>query len=252
MTKTITIYTLIFTVSWSSPLLASDDWLANEVLTQLSDIRRDMSGLKKQVQQLRTEIDALKTKAGDSQGNVGASFDIGEGKRFGKADAEYAIVEFTDYECPFCARHNQKTLGKIKKKYVDSGKLQYLVRDFPLGFHRKAKSAAIAANCAEDQDAYKKMHDQLFESQSKLSGKLFEQIAANLELDMVMFKECLTDPKQEARINDEIALGERIGISGTPAFLIGRLKNGQLTDIKALSGAQPFSSFTRIIDSVIN
>jgi len=239
--------------SWCSPVFASDDWLANEVLTQLADIRRDMSGLKKQVQQLRTEINELKIKAGDSQGRAGAtSFDIGKGKSLGKANAEYAIVEFTDYECPFCARYNQKTLGKIKKKYVDTGKLQYLIRNFPLDFHQGAKLAAIAANCAGAQGAYPKMHDQLFENQHKLSRELYEQIAVDLGLDMGRFKKCLIDPEQEAEINNEIALGKRIGISGTPAFIMGRLKDGQLTDIKALSGAQPFSSFTRIIDSMIN
>ncbi len=121
-----------------------------------------------------------------------------------------------------------------------------------MGFHGEAKPAAIAANCAGEQGAYWNMHDRLFENQGKLNSKLYEQIATEFNLDLAQFKGCLKDPEQEKRVDSELALGERIGVSGTPAFLMGRLKDGRLTDIKALSGAQPFSSFTRIIDSMVN
>lgn len=244
---------LLLAVDCYAPVLAADNWLANEVLTQLAEIRHDVSGLKEQVGQLREDTDALKASAANQRGKVNVTaVDVGEGRKMGQADAAYVIVEFTDYQCPYCARYSRRTFGQLKKEYVDTGKIQYMVKDYPLGFHREARSAAIAASCANEQGAYWEMHEQLFENQGKLNNEMYGQLAEDMDLDLSQFNKCLNDPGHEKRVNEDIALAERIGIQGTPAFLVGRLEAGRLTDIKAISGAQQYSTFARIIDSMVN
>ncbi len=246
---------IVLVISFIPLYAENDEWLSNEVLMQLSEIRREMGNLKKEVGRLGSDLDSLKKAVKDiSNKKGGAGFSIGKGKSLGKnPDAKFAIVEFTDYECPYCARYHNKTWGKIKENYVDNGKMQYFVRDFPLSFHRKARGAAIAAGCADVQGDYANMHDELFINNSQLGNELYSQLAQEIGLDINQFEECLKDGKQEIKVESDIELGQRIGVKGTPAFFIGRFDDGEhLTDIKALSGAQPFSSFKRIIDSVLN
>lgn len=88
----------------------------------------------------------------------------------GDANAPVTIIEFTDYQCPFCSRHFEQTFGQIESEYIDTGKVKYVVRDFPLGFHPNAQKAAEAAECAGDQGRYWEMHDQLFSNQGEWSG----------------------------------------------------------------------------------
>src|SRR5690606_19222030 len=92
----------------------------------------------------------------------------------GSQQAKVAIVEFTDYQCPYCAQYHSETFENLKKEYIDTGKVQYVLRDFPLDFHAYAKGAAIAANCAGEQDAYWQMNHQLFSNQSELGDGLYQ------------------------------------------------------------------------------
>ena len=249
-------YLLTFILSFSfTPVFAADaDWLANEILTQLSDLRRDMKRLKDQVNDLQDEIKTLKTsnKGSVKKKPLLTSFELGTGNFMGDKDAKLAVVEFTDYQCPFCGRHAKGTLEQIKEKYINQGKLQYVIRDFPLNFHKQGKSAAVAAACSGDQGKYWEMHEKLFQNPKKINQKGYQLLASELELNADNFSQCLEDPAQMRRVESDIALGNSLGITGTPAFIIGRIEDGKLTDLKALTGALPFSSFTRVIDKMIN
>jgi protein-disulfide isomerase len=167
---------------------------------------------------------------------------------FGNPDAAVTIIEFTDYQCPFCTRHNADTLPQLKENYIDTGKVYYVVKDFPLtSIHPQAVKAAEAARCAGEQDAYLAMHDVLFEQQPEWSGNLdaanvFITYAADLGLDTDAFSACLNSGEMETAVLDNMSEGTSFGVSGTPAFFI----NGIL-----VAGALPYDSFAQGLDGML-
>ncbi len=161
--------------------------------------------------------------------------DIGNAPVRGNPDAPVTIIEFSDYECPYC-RRSQATIAQVKEKYKDKVKLVF--KDFPLAFHRRAVPAASASRCAGEQGKYWEYHDKLFGGASLLDSD-FKRYAEELSLDMEKFNECLGSGRHEEAITADATQGESVGVTGTPAFFI----NGRL-----LSGAQPLDAFSRIID----
>lgn len=173
-----------------------------------------------------------------------------EGEPFwGEEDAPVTLVEFTDYQCPFCKRAFDTMWEKLKKEYIDTGKVKYVVRDFPLSFHQNAQAAANAANCAYDQggnEVYFNYHDLLFKNQSEweslaadaLTDK-FKEFATQVGLEESKFSTCLSSEKYADEINQDIMDGQAAGVSGTPTFFI----NG-----KRVVGAVPYTQIKGIID----
>ena len=163
----------------------------------------------------------------------------------GSEEAPVVIIEFSDYECPFCVRFYQQTLPQIKSQYIDTGKVKFIYRDFPLGFHSQAEPAAIAANCAGEQGKYFEFHDKIFNNNGAggKSNADYKKWAQELKLDITKWEPCLSDPAQRQEIQKDIRDGSAAGISGTPGFII----NGKL-----ISGAQPFSVFQQVIDAELN
>lgn len=158
----------------------------------------------------------------------------------GDADAPVTIVEFSDFECPFCARFYQQTLNQIDEQYIKTGKVKFVYRDFPLSFHPNAQKAAEASECAGEQDKFWEMHDQLFESGVSGGVSSFKQFAADIGLDTDDFNTCLDSGAMASEVQKDMRDGTAAGIRGTPGFVV----NGQL-----ISGAQPFSVFQQIIDA---
>ncbi len=158
----------------------------------------------------------------------------------GDVDAKVTIIEFTDYECPFCARHYTSTMPQLQKEYIDTGKVKYVVRDFPLGFHTQAQKAAEAAECAGEQEKYFEMHDKLFDNGVQGGVSSFKQFAGQIGLNQGDFDSCLDSGKMESEVKKDMKDGQSYGVQGTPAFFI----NGRL-----ISGAQPFSAFKQAIDA---
>lgn len=154
----------------------------------------------------------------------------------GPANAPITIVEFSDFECPFCSKVNP-SIDQVMKDYA--GKVRVVFRNYPLPFHAQAPKAAEAALCADDQGKFWEMHDQLFAHQQELSVEDLKAHAKALELDQAKFDECLDSGAKAAQVAQDMAEGGEAGVSGTPAFFI----NGRL-----ISGAQPFEEFKKIID----
>jgi protein-disulfide isomerase len=165
----------------------------------------------------------------------------------GKSNAKITMVEFTDYQCPFCSRYVSETKAQIIKEYIDTGKIAYKLFDLPLPFHDKAKAAALAARCAGDQNKYWEMHDVLFEKQAEWGATgdatVFAGYAKNIGLNGNTFSQCFDSGKYDQAIEDDLALAGEVGASGTPTFFI----NGE-----RLVGAQPFSEFKRVLDAQLN
>jgi len=154
----------------------------------------------------------------------------------GAASAPVTIIEFSDFQCPFC-RAAESTLKQVRQKYGDQVKLVYM--DFPLGFHQHAMDAARAARCAADQDKFWQFHDALFLDQKKLDSDNLKQTAAKIGLDGDKFNTCFTSDKHDAGIRKDVAEGNSLGVTGTPTFFI----NG-----RELAGAQPPPKFDEVID----
>ena len=161
----------------------------------------------------------------------------------GDPSAPVTIVEFSDYECPFCGRFYSETLGQIESKYIETGKVKLVYKDFPLSFHPQAQKAAEAAECAGEQGKYYEMHDLLFEQgvQGGVAG--FKQYARQIGLNTARFDACLDSGQMAAEIQADMVAGQKVGIQGTPGFII----NGQL-----VSGAQPFAVFDAAIQAALN
>lgn len=160
---------------------------------------------------------------------------LGDIPPLGPADARVTIVEFSDYECPFCKRA-EASIAEVKKVYGDKVRLAY--RHYPLPFHANARPAALASLCANEQGKFWPYHDKLMEA-SDLSAANLQQIASDLGLDRTKFDECVAANKYGDQIDKDLAAGQAAGVSGTPAFFI----NGRMLD-----GAQPFEKFQEIID----
>lgn len=154
----------------------------------------------------------------------------------GPADAAVTIVEFSDFQCPFCAR-GKATVDQVVERYGD--KVRVVFRDFPLPMHRDAPKAAEAGQCAAEQGKFWEMHDKMFENQAALGVDALKKSAADLGLDAAKFNECLDSGKHAEDVKKDTESGQSFGVSGTPAFFI----NGRM-----ISGAQPFENFAKVID----
>jgi len=168
---------------------------------------------------------------------------IDDDPTLGDKDAPVLIVEFSDFQCPFCKRFTDQTFDQIKSQYIDTGKVFWVFRDLPLSFHNNAENAAMAAQCAYEQNEFWDYHDKLFENQNSLDVSSLKKYAADLGLNTNDFDSCLDSKKYEDEVNNDVAVASSYGASGTPSFLI----NGQL-----LVGAQPFSAFKSAIDAALS
>lgn len=231
-----------------------NEWVQNELLTQMAELRVEVAALKTQLSAIDSKVDKIQSapvaKAAPARRPVKApkQVDIPTHSLMGDKDAPVVIVEYTDYQCPYCARHSKNTLPLIKKKFVDTGKVQYAVGDYPLGFHSQAKAAAVAAQCAAKQGKFWKMHDQIFSNAAQVREGKFEQMAAELSLDTKQFSVCLNDKNNAELIDASVAKASGYGVTGTPKFFIGRLKDGVMVDVEVVGGASPIESFEAIVN----
>ncbi len=155
----------------------------------------------------------------------------------GPDEAKVTIVEFGDYECPYCKK-GQDTLEAVLAAYGDD--IHFVYRDFPLSFHQNAIPAAVAANCAGEQDKYWEMHDLLMANQRSFSAEAYEGWAAELGLDAAAFDACSAKPEHVEEVQKDFIDGQRLGVTGTPAFFV----NGVF-----LNGAVPYDEFKGIIEA---
>jgi len=211
-------------------------------MTEAEALARIAKGLGQQRLHERSAafLDALRAKAGVRVllEPPRLAVDVaGDDPARGPADAPVTIVEFSDFQCPYCARA-EATLKKLDQAYA--GRIRLVYRDFPLvEIHPRAARAAEAAACASDQGQFWPMHDAIFSHQDKLEDVDLQKSAAGLGLDAAKFDECLASGRHRPEWQKDAAAGESYGVASTPAFFI----NGRL-----LVGAQPYEAFARVID----
>jgi len=169
----------------------------------------------------------------------------------GKSDAPLTLVAFTDFQCPFCGRFETTTFPEIKKNYIDTGKLRYILRDLPLeSLHPFAMKAAQSVHCAGDQGKFWEMKELVFRNQSKLDVDSLAGYAKELALNGDTYKSCMADGKHLKEIGDEAKYAQSLGINGTPTFVLGKTA-GDTVEGRVIVGAQPFAAFEAAIDEML-
>ena len=205
-------------------------------------IQRDLAEIKRMLQARPAAADALPK---DPVAIANEPFK-------GNGAAKIALIEFSDYQCPFCSRYSRDTLPQITTDYVDTGKIRYVFRDLPLSFHKQAFKAAEAAHCAGAQGRFWEMHDAMFRNQSALAPEQLAAHAETLGLDGSAFQECLESGRFAAEVNKDVADAGAAGITGTPAFLVGVIQpDGRVKVTKKLSGAKPYAEFKAALDAAL-
>lgn len=175
-----------------------------------------------------------------SAGQAKANLEKRDGDHvLGNPNAKVAVIEYSDFECPFCGRMFKETLPKLKENFIKSGEAKFIYRHFPLrSIHQNAQKAAEASECASEQGKFWEYHDMIFQRQNSLGVDSFKLWAKELGLNANQFNSCLDSGKYASRIDVDYNEGLALGVNGTPATFV----NGNL-----ISGAVPFEEFDRVI-----
>lgn len=239
---------LLFSISaWS----ASTKQEVQKLSEQVEAMQKDLAEIKKMIK----DIKAAPAPRAAQPAFKEQVISIGPSPYKGKADATVTLVEFSDYQCPFCARNYRQVVPTLEKEYIDTGKLKFVMRENPIpSLHRNATNASLAALCANDQGKYWEMHNIMFDNQRELGADNLKAFAGELGLDTATFNECLDSKKHEKQIQSDIASGAKLGVRGTPGFVLG------LTDPKDpdkakmsvfVKGAKSADHFKAVIEDLL-
>jgi protein-disulfide isomerase len=185
-----------------------------------------------------------------SRASAGTSVDLADQPIQGNPDTQIVLVEFSDFECPYCDRYATGVYKEVREHLVDSGKIRYAFVNTPLPIHPNAKSLAVAAMCAGKQHRFWEAHDIIFEKGTRTKDDI-STVARTLDLDPNTFEQCINDPGTVAKIDHNLEQAQKLGITGTPGFAIGTTtSSGQVSIHRFVRGAQPFKVFEQAISDV--
>jgi protein-disulfide isomerase len=168
----------------------------------------------------------------------------------GSKEAKLAIVEFSDFQCPYCERFARETFPQLKRDFIETGIARFSYRNNPLGIHPFAMKASTAAECADEQGKYWEMHDAIFSHQRQLGDAIFVDQAKALRMNVDTFSRCLASDAP-GRIQADQSEASRLGVQSTPVFLIGRVDSrGAIKATKRINGAAPYETFKTAIKAL--
>jgi protein-disulfide isomerase len=233
-------------------LLALGTALCTWIVTsrQISQLRRDVADLQESHRELARQLTDGRSEASA----VGAVLDLAGAPAVGPANAVVTLVEFSDYECPFCIRHFHQTMPQIQASYIRTGKIRYVFRDFPIDQnHPQAIRAHEAAHCALEQQRFWDLHPRLFSPPGTHTPIALEDLARNAKLDDARFRACIASGQTTAGIRKSVQLVESLGATGTPWFFVGLRdpNTDKLRVLKSMGGAQPYEEFARVLDDAL-
>jgi protein-disulfide isomerase len=234
-----------------APAKADEPAMAG-IRADLERVREELAAMRAELRSLRELLQRLAAPP-QAAARVAATVTTGDNPSLGRRDAPVTIVEFSDYQCPFCRQFVSTTLPAIKSAYVDSGKVRYVFRDFPIDhIHPYARKASEAARCAGDQGKYWQMHDLLFQNQQSLAPDQLPGLGSKLGLDATAFNACLSSSKYAGAIQQNYGDGSAAGVRGTPSFVIGRTRPDDRVEGVPVVGARPLTEFRQEIDRLLS
>ena len=224
-----------------------------------SDLKKELDDLKTDQKALHEEIQMIKKlllqgqKPMPSQAKVqNVEIELNDNPAQGNEGAPLVIVEFSDYQCSFCARHTQQTYPEIYEKYIKTGKLRYVFMDKPLPSHDNSTQAAEAAHCAAEQGKFLEMHEELLYEPESI--KDFTSLASELDLDIKKFESCMNSKKYTDKVASNLSLAKKLEVPSVPGFVIASRDPSNPQKVKGISyirGAKPFSRFQMEIEQAL-
>jgi protein-disulfide isomerase len=220
---------------------------ADAILNELKQIHQLLQNQQTAAVQTRATAAPAPAPTSDK-----VTMSVGKGwYSMGRDDAPVTMVEFTDYQCPFCRRFETDSFAQLKKDYIDTGKVRFVSRDLPLDFHPNAGPAAIAVRCAGEQHKFWEMHDAIMtDTATDLGADAILKYGQKVNLDMTAFKACISDKKFDSEIKKDTADASTLGISGTPSFVIAKTAVDQMAGVRIV-GAVPYSVFDSNIKDLL-
>jgi protein-disulfide isomerase len=226
---------------------------------QEETLRQELEALKAGQQAIQQELQEIKAllrtlsraRAAAVPQHVVLSADGGH--VYGDPDAKLTLIEYTDFQCPFCAKYVRETFPQLDAEYLQTGKVKYVRKDFPLeSRHPHAFKAAEATRCAQEQGKGWEMHARLFGHQHQLAAAHLPAHAQAVGVDTTAFHHCLDSGKYAPQIRQDLREGQGAGVTGTPSFFLGVSDaSGQVQALRTLKGAQAYGAFKAAIDALL-
>lgn len=225
----------------------------NDDLARLKD---EVARLNAQQQQILASLDELKKMMkgpGQPALKPPQTMGVADEPYKGEPAARLAIIEYADFQCPFCRRFEHDIYPQIRDSYINTGKLKYFHRDMPLPFHQGAMPAARAAHCASEQGKFWEMHDSLLGDSASLSAADIDERAGKLGLNVAELDKCISSDRFADIIQRSVTEANEMQVSGTPTFIIGTLDaQGKVMSVKkTVVGASPFEAFKAALDPLL-
>lgn len=246
---------LIMLVALSAPTALAKDKNA-ELKAEIEALKQGQEQIQKDLEEIKKLLQKGARGARGQQAFEPTDTVLGDVAYLGEETAPVTLIEFSDYQCPFCRRHATTVMPQLTKNYIDTGKLRFVMREYPIAnLHPRAEAAAVAVLCAGDQGQYWGMHDALFANQKANKDEDFKSMAESLGLDTAAFDTCLASDKFDPQIKADLAEGQKLGISGTPSFVVGLTDPDDPDKVhltRFIRGAQPYAAFAANIDALLN
>jgi len=238
---------LLVTVSAAASQPGKDD---------LAKLKDQVAQLNAQQQQILASLDELKKMVrgpGQPELKPPPTMSVAGELYKGEPAAKVAIIEYADFQCPFCRRFESQVYPNIRDSYIQTGKLKYFHRDMPLVFHQGAMPAARAVHCASEQGKFWEMHDAMLGDTASLTPADIDDRAGKLGLNVPDLDKCISSNRFADIIQRGISEASAMQVSGTPTFIIGTLDaNGNVMSVKkTVVGASPFEAFKAAIDPLL-
>jgi len=245
-------FILLFAVSASNVMAKSS---TAELQEEIQELKKGQEQIQKDLEEIKKLIQQGAKAAPAAQAFKPTDMQLGDVAFKGESTAPVTLVEFSDYHCPYCKRHATTVLKQLQENYIDTGKLRFVMREFPIpNLHPRAHAASVAVLCAGDQGDYWGMHDAVFNDQKAREDEDFKAMADSLGLDAAEFSTCLSSKQFDEQIKADQEEGRKLGISGTPSFVMGLTDPKDSSKVhltKFIRGAQPYNSFAAAVDELL-
>jgi protein-disulfide isomerase len=219
-------------------------------ITDVEELKKGQAEIRKELAEIRKLLTPAPPPSAVEK--LETTVAVGSIAPRGSPNAPVTMIEFSDYQCPYCKRYADQTVPELLKDYVQTGKVRYAFRDFPLmQVHPLAAKAAEAARCAGDQGKYWEMHDKLFANPGELQAEKLPVHARSISLDEPAFRKCLDESRHAAAVQEDLDAGAKIGITGTPAIVIGLSDGDQAKNVVVVRGALPIGTFKAEIEKLL-